>query len=533
MELSITNSLLNMPFDMLKYILDYVGVYITINGFRFLTLIGHDLKFVSKLFRENILIIFNTNLNLNLNKNFNEIFDMCFKYLFITDHGFYKEERIKKMPAAIKMESSIFYHKTDFKYCYQFLKYLLSDRLSKIKNIKEMTDYFMFFQKYFDASDNFLHRQQYSLISYSIKYNNLNLMKLFESFIQKENFKNCIKNCFTKDDNIFNCDNCDHDDPSIFEYLITNRFLSIEILMNQNFHFLSINARINIYNYLFSLIPTIQTSDTYNILIMEDEMSDYDDDMEQMLSSFEDALIKVEIFNKIHLEDAIIDYEFIKSLYQKFDEDDNVINEKKFLLIEHIFALNDTEIINALNYYASTKYFEALYLKYCVKLSIRLNKKKILDIILKMLNQYNVNFNEYVNSYVNECIQFVSNLEHKKVIEFKLLITKLNINLFEHIIKINNYVPIEILHYFDELKINYILTNELVKKLINSADIKILNHIRTKSSNYDISMIHFNKIDLLNFIKMISWFKQNNIEITLNDNMPILFVKLKLKIMQE
>lgn len=528
MELSTANSLLNMPFDMLKYILAYVGVFNVINGFRFFTLIGNDLKFVSKLFRENILIIFSSNLNLNLNKNFNEIFDMCFKYSFITDYGFYKEERIKKIPVPIKTESSIFYHKPDLKYCYQFLKCLLFDRLSKITNIKEITDYFMFFQKYFGAPDNFLDHQKYSLISYSIKYNNLELMKLFESFIQKDNFKNYIKICFTKNDNILNCD---HDDPSIFKYLITNRFLSIEILMNQNFHFLSINARINIYNYLFSLISTIQSSDTYNILIVEDEMSDSDDDMEQMLSSFEDSLIEVEIFNKIHFEDAIINYEFIKSLYQKFDEDDNVIDENKFLLIEHIFALNDTEIINALNYYASTKYFDGLYLKYCVKLSIRLNKKKILDIILKMLNQYNVNFNEYVNSYVNECIQFVSNLEHKKVIEFKLLITKLNINLFEHKIKIDNCVSIEILHYFDELKINYILTNRLVKKLINSADIKILNHIRTKSSNYDISMIHFNKIDLLNFIKMISWFKQNNIEITLNANMPILFVKLK--IMQE
>ena len=260
-------------------------------------------------------------------------------------------------------------------------------------------------------------------------------------------------------------------------------FLSIEILMNQNFDFLSINARINIYNYLFSLISTIQTYDTHNILIVEDEISNYDD-MEQMLSSYEDALIKVEIFNKIHFEDAIINYDFIKSLYQTFDKDDNVISENKFLLIEHIFALNDTEIINALNYYESTKYFDALYLKYCVKLNIRLNKKTILEIILKMLNQYDVNFNKYVNSYVNECIQFVLNLEHKKVIEFKLLITKLKINLFEHIIQINNYVPIEILDYFDELKINYILTNRLVKILINSADIKILNHLRNKSSKY-------------------------------------------------
>ena len=120
MELSTANSLLNMPFDMLKYILAYVGVFNVINGFRFFTLNGHDLKFVSKLFRENILIIFSSNLNLNLNKNFNEIFDMCFKYSFITDYGFYKEERIKKIPVPIKTESSIFYHKPDLKYCYQF-----------------------------------------------------------------------------------------------------------------------------------------------------------------------------------------------------------------------------------------------------------------------------------------------------------------------------------------------------------------------------------------------------------------------------
>jgi hypothetical protein len=523
MELSTTNSLLNMPFDMLKYILDYVGVYITINGFRFLTLIGYDLKFVSKLFRENILIIFNTNLNLNLNKNFNEIFDLFFRFSFITDYNFYKEERIKKIPALPKTESSIFYYKTDIKYCMHFVKNLLFDRLKNISNVREIADYFMFFQKYFNAPDNFLHSQQCSLIAYSIKYNNLKLMMLFESFM-KDNFKTCIKMYFTKCNNIFNCE---HDDPSIFEYLMANGFLSIEILRNQNFKILSKNARINIYNYLYSVIATIQTSDTNNILIVEDEMSD-NDNIEQILSLFEDDLLKVEIFNKSHFEDDIIDYNFIKSLYQEFDKDNNVINEKKILLIEHIFALNDTEIIDALNYYASTKYFDALSLKYCVIFSIRLNKQKILDIILKMLNQYNVNFNENVNSYVNECIKFVSNLKHKKVNEFKLLITKLNINLFENVIHINNYVPIEILHYFDELKINYILTNELVKILINSADIKILNHIRTKSSKYDISMIHFKNIDILNFIKMISWFKQNNIEITLNDNMPILFVKLKM-----
>lgn len=492
-NLRLSNKIVNLPDDTIKYIFEYVGVITKIDSYKIFSIHGISILWSCKVFNKILHDMIDINVIKEIN-NFSHSLNVILSNVFIIQ---------SIIDGVISCELLIKIFKNNL------LNFLKDPNLNRIffkitnhlcSNYNDVSIILKIINDLIELHKPATNMIMYSLIISSYKFSKI---QIFEKLKDKnyDCVKYCIHQYFINHENALIIVN---DDSEIIDYLLKNKIISIKILNTQNFDLLSDKNYINIYSYLQSLIYEIEVNNT-NLTIIDEDSNE--SNIYHELETFQDNVVSCII--------APIS-QFLN--FETFEDFEVVYNEHVERLINHILVLKlDDDTIYKIISECFPSYFNTTHVELFLIKLLSIGKLELFYKHLNYFKTHNFNFNN-LNNLINGIILYLYHVKNnEKIQKMEEILNVLNINLLNINIELYVDTPLLIYKYFDKINIKYILNSRYISRLLNESIIHILDHVQSVI-NFNSLKIKYTNTNIFKCIKILKWLSKNNISLNLSSD---------------